>query len=113
MLANLAGSNFEVVGSVDRFFPDNDLVWWDFNANLFYHFHLVNAPTMVPYLGGGVNVARLSSNNFENSEAGLNLGGGLRFPGDITPFIELRAVVSGSDQIVLTGGVLFGPTRFR
>lgn len=109
VLANLGGSNFELVGSVDRFFPDNDLNWWDFNTNLFYHFHQADGHAILPYLGGGVNVARLAS----QSEAGLNLAGGLRFPGDVTPFVELRAVFSDADQIVLTGGILFGPTIFR
>lgn len=110
LLANLGGSNFEAVASVDRFFPDNNLDLWDFNANLFYHFHLANNHTVLPYLGGGLNVTRLSS---DRNEAGLNLAGGMRFPGNITPFLELRAVVSGADQLVVTGGFLFGQTSFH
>jgi opacity protein-like surface antigen len=110
-LVNIAGSNFEAVGSIDRFFPENNLDWWDFNANLMYHFHI--QPSLLPYLGGGLNVARLSNDNVSDSKAGLNVAGGLRFPGNLTPFVELRAVVSGRDQLVLTGGVLFGPTLFR
>ncbi|MEX2527929.1 MAG: hypothetical protein WEA09_09870 [Gemmatimonadota bacterium] len=113
LLTNLGGSNFETVASVDRFFPDNNLNWWDFNANLFYHFHLANTHTVLPYLGGGLNVARLSSGNSANNEAGLNLAGGIRFPGSISPFVEVRAVVSGAEQIVITGGLLFGRTGFH
>jgi len=113
VLANLGGSNWEAVGSVDRFFPEGNLNWWDFNANLFYHFHRPDTQAWLPYVGGGLNVARLSAGNASNSEAGLNLGGGIRFPGNVTPFVELRAVVSDADQIVLTGGILFGPTLFR
>jgi hypothetical protein len=79
---------------VDRFFPDRNLNWWDLNANLFYHFHLANDRFVLPYLGGGLNVARLSS---DQNEVGLNLAGGIRFPGNITPFLELRAVVSGAE----------------
>lgn len=112
VLANLGGSNFEAVGTVDRFFPDNDLDWWDFNANLFYHFHRAEGPSVLPYLGGGLNVARLSTDGSSSSEAGVNLAGGVRFPGDVTPFLELRAAFSEADQIVLTGGILFGPTLF-
>ncbi len=113
LLANLGGSNFEFVASVDRFFPDNEIDWWDLNANLFYHFHMPETPSVLPYLGGGVNQSRRSSNSFERNETGINVGGGLRFPGNITPFVELRAVISDVDQIVLTGGILFGPTRGR
>jgi hypothetical protein len=113
LLVNLGGSNFEVAATADRFFPDNDVEWWDFNGNLFYHFHLPDTPAVLPYLGGGLNVARFTIDDQSSSEAGVNLGGGIRFPGNVTPFLEVRAVISDADQIVVTGGLLFGPTRFR
>lgn len=113
VLLNISDTNLETVGSVDVFFPDGDVDWLDINANIFYHFHLADSPSVVPYAGGGLNLARLS-NGGSNTEAGLNLGGGLRFPGaSVTPFVELRAVVSDADQLVITGGFLFGPTQFR
>lgn len=111
-LLNLGNTNLEAVGSADLFFPDNDVDWWDFNANLFYHFHLADSPSVLPYVGGGLNLARLSANG-SATEAGVNLGGGIRFPGNVTPFLEFRAVLSDADQFVVTGGLLFGPTRFR
>jgi hypothetical protein len=111
-LANLGGTNLEAVGSVDLFFPDSDIDWLDINANLFYHFHLPDSPSVMPYLGGGLNVARLSGNG-STSEVGVNLGGGIRFPGQVTPFLEFRAVISDADQFVVTGGLLFGATRFN
>jgi hypothetical protein len=114
VLANLGGSNFEVVGSADRFFPGNDREWWDFNANLFYHFHLADTHAVLPYLGGGLNVARVSTGNRSSTETGVNLGGGVRFPGtSLTPFFEVRAAITDPNQVVLTGGLLIGRTSFR
>lgn len=113
-LINVPSSNLEAVGSVDVFFPDGDVDWLDINANLFYHFHLPDSPSVIPYLGGGLNLARLSVGDASNTETGLNIGGGLRFPGaSVTPFVELRGVISDADQFVVTGGLLFGQTRFR
>jgi hypothetical protein len=111
-LLNIPDVNLEAVGSFDVFFPDGDVDWFDFNANLFYHFHLPDHP-ILPYLGGGLNVARLS-NDASHTEAGLNLGGGVRFPRPgLTPFLEVRTVISDLDQVVITGGILFGTARFH
>ncbi len=113
-LINIQNTNFEALGSVDMFFPDGDVDWLDLNANLFYHFHLPDSPSVVPYIGGGLNVTRLSVDGSSTNETGLNLGGGIRFPGaSVTPFIEARGVISDADQFVVTGGILFGPTGFR
>lgn len=113
LLANVPGANFEAVGSVDAFFPGADVDWLDVNVNLFYHFHLPDSPSVVPYLGGGLNLANVSNGDSE-TEMGLNLGGGVRFPGiSVTPFVEARGVISGAEQFVVTGGLLFGTTRFR
>jgi len=113
LLANIPNVNLEAVVSADIFFPDNDFDWLEFNGNLFYHFHAPGAANVLPYLGGGLNVTRIS-NGGSTTETGLNLGGGVRFPRPgITPFLEARAVLSDADQLVLTFGVLFGPTAFR
>ncbi len=113
VLANIPNVNLEAVVSANIFFPDNDVDWLDFNANIFYHFHTPGA-NVLPYLGGGLNVTRLSVSEFSTTETGLNLGGGIRFPRPgLTPFVEARAVLSDADQLVLTFGVLFGPTMFN
>lgn len=113
VLVNLPNTNLEAVVSGEVFFPDGDADWIDVNANLFYHFHLADTPTVMPYLGGGLNVARLTFNG-STTEAGLNLGGGIRFPGvRMSPFLEARAVISDADQFVVSAGILFGSTWFR
>lgn len=110
VLGNIPGSNLEAVGSFDIYFPDGPRDFWELNGNLFYHFHLSGTPNVLPYAGGGLNIAR-SSNGQGRTEPGLNLGGGVRFPtrSDITPFVELRGVISDFDQLVATFGLLFGP----
>jgi len=112
-LINIPNVNLETVLSAELFFPDGDVDWLDFNANVFYHFHLPDTHSVVPYAGAGLNVARLSFNGSE-TEAGLNIGGGIRFPaGGMTPFIDARFVFSDADQFVISAGLLFGPTSFR
>lgn len=108
VLANVENANLELVGSFDLYFPDGPNDFWEVNANTFYHFHLPDSPSVLPYVGGGLNIARLS-NGGESTEVGLNVGGGVRFPlEDISPYIEGRTVISDFDQAVITFGFLFG-----
>lgn len=113
LLVNIPNVNLEAVASADVFFPEGDVDWLEFNGNIFYHFHAPGAANVLPYLGGGLNITRISVNG-STTETGLNLGGGVRFPRPgVTPFLEARAVISDADQLVLTFGVLFGRTAFR
>lgn len=112
VLGNVEDANLELVGSFNLFFPDGNVDFWDANANVFYHFHLPESPRVLPYLGGGLNVSRIS-NGGESTEAGLNLGGGIRFPlENVSPFVEGRAVLGDHDQAVLTIGLMFGHAHF-
>lgn len=108
VLGNVEQMNLELVGSFDLYFPDGPTDFWEINGNAFYHFHLPETPSVLPYAGGGLNIAQ-TSNGFESTEPGLNLGGGVRFPlENLSPYVEGRAVVSDADQLVFTFGVLFG-----
>lgn len=112
VLGNIEDANLELVGDFNVYFPDGPRDFWEANANLFYHFHLPETPSVLPYLGGGLNVSR-QSNGADNTEAGLNLGGGIRFPLEgVSPFVEGRAVISDHDQAVLTIGLIFGHAHF-
>lgn len=113
LLTNIPNTNLEAMGSFDLYFPDNDFDFWEINGNLFYHFHLEDTRSVMPYLGGGLNISRFS-NGASQTEAGLNLAGGVRFPtGNVSPFLEGRGVVGDASQFVLTFGVLFGPSTYR
>lgn len=114
LLGDIPTVDLEAVGSFDLYFPDGPRDFWELNGNLFYHFHLRNTRAVLPYLGGGLNISH-SSNGASRTEAGLNLGGGVRFPtaADISPFVELRGVVSDFEQFVVTFGLLFGDASGR
>ena len=103
------------IGSFDYYFDAcNDCSYWEINLNMAVP---VNAEGVRPYLGAGLNIAHISvdfdddilDDDPSNTEAGLNLLGGLRFPiGDLSSYLELRGEVGGGEQLVLTFGILLG-----
>lgn len=74
-------------------------------------------PAFRPYVGGGLNFARWSMDipaelkpfiegSASDTELGLNLIGGAEFGvGRFKPFAELRAQISGGEQVVLAAGI--------
>lgn len=106
-------SGLEVIGSVDIFFPDGDFDYWEINGNAVYNFEIVGAPSLRPYAGGGLNVAHVDFDDDvpggqSDTDLGLNLLAGSKFPLEgLTPFVEVRGEISGGEQLVVTGGLLF------
>lgn len=112
-------SGLWIASSFDYFFPDqgfgtsvDDVDYWEFNANLLYDIALANVTNLVPYIGAGLNVARVSttvgSESASNTDLGLNIVGGASFPlASVTPFVEVRIEVEGGEQFVVAGGILF------
>lgn len=101
----LGGTAVDGIGEVNWFIGDVDI--FDFNYNIVYRFA---APSVTPYLGGGLNFQILTG--FGNTESDLHLNGvaGLRFIplGKVTPLLQLRYVFAGQgDQLIMTGGILF------
>ena len=102
--------------SGDYFFIDcggADCSWIELNANAAIP---LAASGLNPYVGGGLNVARISVdvNGFGNSSAteiGLNVLGGLKFSGSLSPFAEARLSLGGGEQFVITGGIMLGGSR--
>lgn len=102
------------VASFDWFFPDVpsgvDFTYWEINYNIAYMF---KADALTPYAGGGLNFAYASASagpfSGSDSKLGLNLMGGLKFrlASRLTPFVEGRFELSGGEQFVVTGGLLF------
>jgi opacity protein-like surface antigen len=99
---------FAVIGSFDYFFPDGPVDYWEINANASYTIPGVRGNIM-PYAGGGLNIAHASVSGFSNTDAGLNLMGGLNFrtSGRLMPYAEIRVELGGGEQFVLTGGLYF------
>lgn len=111
---DFAAPPLTLIGSFDWFFPDGDVDYWELNANLVYNFRIADAPTVTPYVGGGLNIAHASWDSDEllddssDTEPGLNILGGVRFDaGSIAPFVEARVEIEGGEQFVVTGGILF------
>lgn len=92
------------------FFPDGPAEYWEINVNLWYHIRTGGGSNALPYVGGGLNIGHVSSDgDFDDTDVGLNLGGGVRFGFTNTiPFLEARVTVGGDEQLVIGGGVLFG-----
>lgn len=104
--------NLEVQGAFDVFFPDGPFDYWEINGNLWYRFDPRRGSNVVPYAGGGLNIGHIDRegpDGVDDTDLGLNLGGGVRFLFENTiPFLEARVTVGGVDQLVIGGGVLFG-----
>jgi hypothetical protein len=106
------------IGSFDYFFldcdsalTDFDCSWWEININGAIP---LTSAAVDAYVGGGLNFARIAIDTGlgpegSDSEVGLNVLGGLRFPlGSLSAFGEARLSLAGGDQLVLTFGTLFG-----
>lgn len=109
-----------IVASFDYFFIDcNDCTYWEINPMLAVPIRITN-PNITPYLGGGLNIGHFSQDvgapfgNVSDTDVGLNLLGGLRFPlGGVSAYTDARIVVGNNDQLVLTFGLLFGGSGGR
>ncbi len=100
----------EFQGGFDLFFPDGPADYWEINANLWYDIPNSGGSSALPYLGGGLNIGHTSEGEgFDNTDLGVNLGGGVKFGFTNTiPFLEARVTLGGVEQFIIGGGVLFG-----
>ncbi len=105
-----SAANLELMGSFLLFFPDGPRDYWEINGNVLYHFPRRAASTAQPYAGGGLNIAHTSRDgDFDDTDLGFNLAGGVRFLfANTIPFLEARVTFGHDEQLVIGGGVLFG-----
>lgn len=80
------------------------------NPNLDVCYRFTPAGRMTPYVGSGVGLNFLDGERFGDSETrvGMNLIGGVRFPGAASYFLEARHTLSDLNQTSLLAGVTFG-----
>lgn len=105
--------------SGDYFFIDCpsgvDCSWIELNGNL--HLPVPVSPDLNTYVGGGLNIARVkySVDGFgsaSDSEIGINVLGGLKFPmAALTPFVEASFTIGGGEQFGIRAGFLLGGAR--
>jgi hypothetical protein len=97
---NDLGEGFGVLADFLVFFPDGS-DYFELNGNVTYDFPLEDS-SVVPFLLGGLNIARASSDlGGSNTNLGLNLGGGVDFDlGNFRPTAGVRAQLEGGDGLV-------------
>lgn len=107
------GAPLQVITTFDVFFPDGDVDYWELNGNLVYKFALEDTPKLVPYAGGGLNIAHVDRDGGpgvsagSDTDVGVNFLGGAEFPlGGFAPFVELRVEAGGGEQLVFSAGIL-------
>lgn len=99
-------------GSFDIYFPDDiggtERDYWELNGNVVYTFELPES-SVEPYAGGGLSLAHIDFEpGGEDTEVGLNVLGGLRFPkAAFVPFVEAKFMIQGGEHFALTGGLMF------
>jgi hypothetical protein len=77
----------------------------------------LNATTLKPYVGAGLNIARVSVDlgtfgSASDTEIGLNILGGLKLNlSGLDAFTEARLALGGGEQFSIAFGLLFGGTR--
>lgn len=91
------------------FFPDAPGVdFWELNGNVVYNFTVQADAPVLPFALGGLNIARVSAGAFDDTEIGLNLGGGIVFPSDsFRPMVGAKIELEGGDGFVLFGSLGF------
>ncbi len=66
------------------------------------------AATLFFYLGGGLGISHFSNEDFDNTEAGLNLLTGISFSRrPVIPFIQAKVFIADDTQLILGGGLTF------
>ncbi|MFB6230376.1 MAG: outer membrane beta-barrel protein [Salinibacter sp.] len=110
--------------SFDYYLTDiENTTYFAVDLNALYEFGIENQ-SFVPYAGGGLGITRVSfetqgvdipgggtvgGTSSSETEIGLNLVGGARFPvGSIEPFAQLNITLGDTQRVGITGGLLFG-----
>lgn len=97
-------SHLEFYPSFDYFFVD-DGSFWNLNADLKYR--IASASIRWLYVGGGLNIARVS-NGGSDTNAGLNLFAGAEsLKGRIHPFAEFRFTAGDGSTGQISAGLNF------
>lgn len=94
------GEGFGLLADFLIFFPEAG-DYFELNGNVTYDVPLEDS-SVVPFLLGGLNVARFSGDlGGSNTNLGLNLGGGVDFDlGNFRPTAGVRAQLEGGDGLV-------------
>ena len=99
------GTHLEFYPSFNYFLVDVGTLW-ALNADLKFRVPAEGIDWL--YFGGGVNLTGFSFSGSSNTEAGLNLLGGIESRrGNVHPFGEFRLTVGDGSSAQLVGGINF------
>lgn len=97
--------HLEFYPSFDYFFVDPGSLW-QVNADLKYRLDGQNLNWL--YVGSGLNIAHASAGGGSDTQAGLNLFGGIEsLKGWVHPFGELRITVGSGSTAMIAAGLNF------
>jgi hypothetical protein len=97
--------HLEFYPSFDYFFVDVGS-YWDVNADLKYRIATESVDWL--YVGGGLNIAHVSRDRFNDNQAGLNLFAGVEsLTGQVHPFGEFRFTANNGSTTQASVGLNF------
>lgn len=100
--------NMEIGAFLDVYFPGNDASYFELGGTWYYLFRLADNPNLVPKVGAGMTVGHFSRDEFDNTEVGIHLLGGLEFPlPTIQPYLEAGVGIADIPDFFLRGGISF------
>ncbi|MBM4185086.1 MAG: hypothetical protein FJ207_12865 [Gemmatimonadetes bacterium] len=85
------GEGFGIVPNFIWWFPDVGTMF-EINGDVSYFFPVAEDSPVMPFAFGGLNIFRTSFDlggtfgSVSSTDVGLNLGGGVQFPGSLQPF---------------------------
>ena len=102
---------FAIVPDFMWFFPDG-FDYFEVNGDLAYFFPVAADSPVSPFAFAGINISRTSVDlgafgEASSTDVGLNLGGGVEFPGTISPFAGAKFEIQDATGFVLFGGISF------
>lgn len=106
--------NLEFSGNFTFYFPDG-IDYWEIDGNIRYLFPLEGNSSLVPFVMAGLGIGHYSWGDDvpdrvdnSNTELGLRLGGGAKFPMErMTPFVDLGLAIGDLPDFTLRGGFTF------
>jgi hypothetical protein len=103
---------FAIVPDFTWYFPDG-YDYFEINGDLAYFFPVAADSPVSPFAFAGLNIARTSIDlgtfgSTSNTDVGLNLGGGVEFPGSsLSPFAGAKFEIQDATGFVIFGGISF------
>ncbi len=79
-----------------------------FTINADLHYDFPSRSNAIFYLGGGLGISHFSFEDFDNTDAGLNVLTGVSFSRrPVIPFIQAKVLIGDNTQLILGGGLTF------